>query len=172
MSWPQCQNQHNQELDVVWGRLLCGFSHIIIGGSWLEDNDQTRQWCGIKWRVYINHFNRKSIRKGMLYAIFNSILGCLFLILSIVNVFQIRLGILSCRSPSIVQGVVALVVIVTCGVVFHVAITILAFLYVWLLVYIHLVVCMKTLLIYLIITQVFGFVCIHLVVCLTYYKCV
>ena len=66
----------------------------------------------------------------MLYAIFNSILGCLFLILSIVNVFQIRLGILSCRSPSIVQGVVALVVIVTCGVVFHVAITILAFLYV------------------------------------------
>ena len=67
---------------------------------------------------------------------------------------------------------VALVVIVTCGVVFHVAITILAFLYVWLLVYIHLVVCMKTLLIYLIITQVFGFVCIHLVVCLTYYKCV
>ncbi|KAL6344027.1 hypothetical protein AAG906_027800 [Vitis piasezkii] len=60
-----------------------------------------------------SQFHRKSIRKVML-----------------LNILQIRLGILSCRSPSTVQGAVALVVIVTCGVVFHVGITVLAFLYV------------------------------------------
>lgn len=81
-------------------------------------------------KEFRSHFNRKSIRKVMLCAIFSSILGCIFLILSIVNILQIRLGILSCRSPSTVQGAVALVVIVSCGVVFHVGITVLAFLYV------------------------------------------
>ena len=81
-------------------------------------------------KEFRSHFNRKSIRKVMLCAIFSSILGCIFLILSIVNILQIRLGILSCRSLSTVQGAVALVVIVSCGVVFHVGITVLAFLYV------------------------------------------
>ena len=76
-----------------------------------------------------NHFNRKSIQKVMLCAIFSSILGCLFLILSIVYILQIRLGVLSCESPSTVQGVVALVIIVTCGVIFHAAITISAYIY-------------------------------------------
>uniref|UniRef100_F6HDZ6 Uncharacterized protein n=1 Tax=Vitis vinifera TaxID=29760 RepID=F6HDZ6_VITVI len=52
-------------------------------------------------KEFRSHFNRKSIRK-------------------------IRLGILSCRSLSTVQGAVALVVIVSCGVVFHVGITVLA----------------------------------------------
>ncbi|RVW19455.1 hypothetical protein CK203_114594 [Vitis vinifera] len=49
-----------------------------------------------------SHFNRKSIRKVMLCVIFSSILGCLFLILSIVYILQIRLGILSRKSPSTV----------------------------------------------------------------------
>ena len=84
-----------------------------------------------------NHFNRKSIWKVMLCAIFTSILGCFFLILSIVYILQIKLGVLSCESPSTVQGVVALIIIVTCGVIFHAAVTISAFLYVWLLIYIN-----------------------------------
>ena len=49
-----------------------------------------------------SHFNRKSFRKVMLCVIFSSILGCLFLILSIVYILQIRLGILSRKSPSTV----------------------------------------------------------------------
>ena len=81
-------------------------------------------------KEFRNHFNRKSIRKVMLCAIFSSILGCLFLILSIVYILQIRLGISSCESPFTVQGVVALVIIVTCGVIFHAAVTISVFLYV------------------------------------------
>ena len=116
-----------------------------------------------------NHCNRKSIRKVMLCAIFSSILGCLFLILSIVYILQIRLGISSCESPFTVQGVVALVIIVTCGVIFHAAVTISVFLYVWLLVYINMY---ETLLMCLIRTWVFGFVCIHLLECMTYYECV
>ena len=50
---------------------------------------------------------------------------------------MIKLGVLSCESPSTVQGVVALIIIVTCGVIFHAAVTISAFLYVWLLIYIN-----------------------------------
>ncbi|KAM1346027.1 hypothetical protein FF1_035336 [Malus domestica] len=44
---------------------------------------------------------------------FGSVMGCMFLMLSMVNVIQIRLGMLSYGSKSAVHAVAALVVLVT-----------------------------------------------------------
>jgi hypothetical protein len=62
---------------------------------------------GLKLAIIINnskelheavkgHINNKLLRLGMLASAFGSVMGCVFLMLSMVNVIQIRLGVLSC----------------------------------------------------------------------------
>ncbi|XP_022953363.1 uncharacterized protein LOC111455936 isoform X2 [Cucurbita moschata] len=57
------------------------------------------------------HINLKVLRLGMLASAVGSVMGCLFLMLSMVNVIQIRLGMLSCGSKSAVHAVTALLVL-------------------------------------------------------------
>nr|POF16805.1 hypothetical protein CFP56_72914 [Quercus suber] len=51
------------------------------------------------------HINLKVLRLGMMGSAIGSVMGCLFLMLSMVNVIEIRLGMLSCGSKSAVHAV-------------------------------------------------------------------
>uniref|UniRef100_A0A7N0TU21 Maternal effect embryo arrest 60 n=1 Tax=Kalanchoe fedtschenkoi TaxID=63787 RepID=A0A7N0TU21_KALFE len=75
------------------------------------------------------HINFKVLRLGMLGSAVGSIMGCLFLMLSMVNVIQIRLGMLSCGSKSAVHAVVALIVLVTSALLINISTAIYAFLH-------------------------------------------
>ncbi|KAM7527502.1 hypothetical protein LguiB_030912 [Lonicera macranthoides] len=59
------------------------------------------------------HINLRVLRFGMLASAVGSVMGCSFLMLSMVNVIQIRLGMLSCGSKSAVRSVAALIALVT-----------------------------------------------------------
>ncbi|MQL96726.1 hypothetical protein Taro_029400 [Colocasia esculenta] len=67
------------------------------------------------------HINIKVLRFGMLFSAAGSVLGCLFLMLSMVNVIQIRLGMLSCGSRAAVRAVTTLLTLVTTALVFYIS---------------------------------------------------
>lgn len=75
------------------------------------------------------HINLKALRFGMLGSAFGSVMGCVFLVLSMVNVIQIRLGMLSCGSKSAVHSVAALVVLVTTALLVYISTAVYAFLH-------------------------------------------
>lgn len=75
------------------------------------------------------HINFKVLRFGMLGSAVGSVMGCLFLMLSMVNVIQIRLGMLSCGSKSAAHAVVTLVVLVTSALLVYISTAIYAFLH-------------------------------------------
>lgn len=75
------------------------------------------------------HINLKVLRLGMMASAVGSVMGCLFLMLSIVNVIQIRLGMLSCGSKSAIHAVSALLVLVTSALVVYISTAIYAFLH-------------------------------------------
>ncbi|XXG67055.1 hypothetical protein AAC387_Pa06g0488 [Persea americana] len=54
------------------------------------------------------HINSKLLKYGMMGSAVGSFMGCIFLMFSIVNVVQIRLGLLSCRSQHAVHAVAVL----------------------------------------------------------------
>ncbi|WOH01917.1 hypothetical protein DCAR_0521303 [Daucus carota subsp. sativus] len=65
----------------------------------------------------------------MLGSAVGSVMGCLFLMLSMINVIQIRLGMLSCGSKQTVHSVTALVVLVTSALVVYISTAVYAFLH-------------------------------------------
>ncbi|XP_010095601.2 uncharacterized protein LOC21390839 [Morus notabilis] len=75
------------------------------------------------------HINLKVLRLGMLGSAVGSVMGCVFLMLSMVNVIEIRLGMLSCGSKSAVHAVVALVVLVSSALLVYISTAIYAFLH-------------------------------------------
>lgn len=75
------------------------------------------------------HINLKVLRLGMMGSAIGSVMGCLFLMLSIVNVIQIRLGMLSCGSKSAIHAVSALLILVTSALVVYISTAIYAFLH-------------------------------------------
>ncbi|KAM1031583.1 hypothetical protein ACFX13_036113 [Malus domestica] len=75
------------------------------------------------------HINKKVLRFGMLGSAFGSVMGCVFLMMSMVNVIQIRLGMLSCGSKSSVHAVAALVVLVTTALLVYISTAVYAFLH-------------------------------------------
>ncbi|KAL3328208.1 hypothetical protein AABB24_035710 [Solanum stoloniferum] len=75
------------------------------------------------------HINLKVLRLGMMASAIGSVMGCLFLMLSIVNVIQIRLGVLSCGSKSAIHAVSTLLVLVTSALVVYISTAIYAFLH-------------------------------------------
>ncbi|KAB2602465.1 hypothetical protein D8674_003470 [Pyrus ussuriensis x Pyrus communis] len=75
------------------------------------------------------HINLKALRFGMLASAFGSVMGCVFLVLSMVNVIQIRLGMLSCGSKPAVHSVAALVVLVTTALLVYISTAVYAFLH-------------------------------------------
>uniref|UniRef100_A0A5B7AY55 Maternal effect embryo arrest protein n=1 Tax=Davidia involucrata TaxID=16924 RepID=A0A5B7AY55_DAVIN len=75
------------------------------------------------------HINLKVLRFGMLGSALGSVMGCLFLMLSMVSVIEIRLGTLSCGSKSAVHAVIAMIVLVTSALLVYSSTVIYAFLH-------------------------------------------
>ncbi|XP_072988322.1 uncharacterized protein [Typha latifolia] len=73
------------------------------------------------------HINSRVLRLGMLASAVGSVMGCLFLLLSMVNVIQIRLGMLSCGSQATVRAVAALVTLVSTALMVYVSTVFYAF---------------------------------------------
>ncbi|XP_043690243.1 uncharacterized protein LOC122640999 [Telopea speciosissima] len=73
------------------------------------------------------HINLKVLRFGMLGSAIGSVMGCVFLMLSMVNVIQIRLGLLSCGSKYAVNSVAALVTLVSSALLVYISTAVYAF---------------------------------------------
>ncbi|KAL1298180.1 hypothetical protein HN51_042574 [Arachis hypogaea] len=73
------------------------------------------------------HINLKVLRFGMLGSAIGSVMGCLFLVLSMVNVIEIRLGMLSCGSKSASHAVAVMVVLVSSALLVYISTAIYAF---------------------------------------------
>ena len=75
------------------------------------------------------HINLKVLRLGMMGSAVGSVMGCLFLMLSMVNVIEIQLGTLSCGSKSAVHAVAALVILVSSALLVYISTVVYAFLH-------------------------------------------
>ncbi|KAA3458522.1 maternal effect embryoarrest 60 [Gossypium australe] len=75
------------------------------------------------------HINLKVLRFGMMGSAVGSVMGSLFLMLSMVNVIEIRLGMLSCGSKSSVHAAAALVVLVSSALLVYISTAVYAFLH-------------------------------------------
>ncbi|VFQ61599.1 unnamed protein product [Cuscuta campestris] len=82
------------------------FSSLVAQGLKLAINLLTRDDTDEAIKA---HVNTKALKFGMLGCAGGSMLGCLFLMMSMVRVIEIRLGVLSCGSKSSYNSVVALV---------------------------------------------------------------
>ncbi|OAY74625.1 uncharacterized protein LOC109707430 [Ananas comosus] len=67
------------------------------------------------------------LRLGMLASAGGSVLGCVFLLLSMVDVIQIRLGLLSCGAPPAVRSAAALIALVSVALAVYVSTVFYAF---------------------------------------------
>lgn len=85
------------------------FSSLIAQGLKLAINLLNSKDVDEAFRA---HINARVLRLGMLGSAVGSVMGCVFLLLSMVNVIQIRLGMLSCGSGAAVRSVVALLTLV------------------------------------------------------------
>ncbi|KAG4174806.1 hypothetical protein ERO13_A11G143400v2 [Gossypium hirsutum] len=75
------------------------------------------------------HINLKVLRFGMMGSAVGSVMGCLFLMLSMVNVIEIRLGLLSCGSQSSIHATAALVILVSSALLIYISTAVYAFLH-------------------------------------------
>jgi hypothetical protein len=93
---------------------------------------------GLKLAIIINnskdlheatkgHINNKLLRLGMLASALGSVVGCVFLMLSMVNVIQIRLGTLSCGVSSTVKATSTLVALVSTALLIYISTVFYAF---------------------------------------------
>ncbi|XP_018859687.1 uncharacterized protein LOC109021504 [Juglans regia] len=73
------------------------------------------------------HINLKVLRLGMMGSAVGSVMGCIFLMLSMINVIEIRLGMLSCGSKSAVHAVAALLILVSSALFVYISTAIYAF---------------------------------------------
>ncbi|XP_057862511.2 uncharacterized protein LOC131070863 [Cryptomeria japonica] len=73
------------------------------------------------------HINNKMLRLGMLASAIGSVMGCVFLMISMVNVIQIRLGVLSCGNSSTVKATVSLVALVSTALIIYISTVFYAF---------------------------------------------
>lgn len=73
------------------------------------------------------HINNKLLRIGMLASALGSIVRCVFLMLSMVHVIQIRLGVLSCGVSSTVKATATLIALVSTALVIYISTVIYAF---------------------------------------------
>ncbi|CAI9091588.1 OLC1v1026656C1 [Oldenlandia corymbosa var. corymbosa] len=71
--------------------------------------------------------NKNALRVGYVISAAGSASGCLFLMLALINVVQIKLGTLSCGSPHSLGAVVPLVILVPIGLLIYVSTVIYAF---------------------------------------------
>uniref|UniRef100_A0A2P2K022 Maternal effect embryo arrest protein n=1 Tax=Rhizophora mucronata TaxID=61149 RepID=A0A2P2K022_RHIMU len=102
------------------------FSSLIAQGLKLAINLLNSKDVDEAFRV---HINLKLLRLGMMGSAVGSVMGCIFLVLSIINVIKIRLGLLSCGSKSAVHSVSALVLLVFSALLVYISTAVYAFLH-------------------------------------------
>ncbi|KAJ9176693.1 hypothetical protein P3X46_011977 [Hevea brasiliensis] len=102
------------------------FSSLIAQGLKLAINLLNSKDVDEAFRA---HINLKVLRFGMMGSAVGSVMGCIFLVLSMVNVIQIRLGMLSCGSKSAVHAVTALVLLVSSALLIYISTAFYAFLH-------------------------------------------
>ncbi|KAM7271065.1 hypothetical protein ACFE04_030279 [Oxalis oulophora] len=102
------------------------FSSLVAQGLKLAINLLNSKDVNEAFRA---HINLKVLRFGMMGSAVGSVMGCLFLMLSMVNVIQIRLGLLSCGSKSAVHAVAALVVLVSSALLVYISTAIYSFMH-------------------------------------------
>ncbi|KAJ4963777.1 hypothetical protein NE237_023716 [Protea cynaroides] len=73
------------------------------------------------------HIHMNLLRLGMMTSAVGSVMGCIFLVLSIVNAIQIRLGLLSCGSTYAVGAVAVMVTLVSSGILVYISTAVYAF---------------------------------------------
>ncbi|KAI3911985.1 hypothetical protein MKW98_010929 [Papaver atlanticum] len=73
------------------------------------------------------HINIKVLRFGMLGSAVGSVMGCIFLMLSMVHVIEIRLGLLSCGSKAAVRAVATLTTLVSSALLVYITTAVYAF---------------------------------------------
>ncbi|XP_057980514.1 uncharacterized protein LOC131166195 [Malania oleifera] len=73
------------------------------------------------------NINKTALRVGSLVSGAGSVCGCLFLMLALVNVAQIKLGTLACGSPYTYAAVVPLVILVPVALLVYVCVVLHAF---------------------------------------------
>ncbi|KAJ4975431.1 hypothetical protein NE237_000537 [Protea cynaroides] len=100
------------------------FSSLVAQGLKIAINLLNSKDVDEAFRV---HINLKFLRFGMLGSAVGSVLGCLFLMLSMVNVIQIRLGLLSCGSKYAVNSVATLVTLVSSALLVYISTAVYAF---------------------------------------------
>ncbi|KAF8402296.1 hypothetical protein HHK36_013248 [Tetracentron sinense] len=100
------------------------FSSLVAQGLKLAINLINSKNVDDEFRA---HINIKVLRFGMLGSACGSVMGCLFLMLSMINVIQIRIGLLSCGSKSAIHAVATLVILVSSALVVYISITVYAF---------------------------------------------
>ncbi|KAK9141257.1 hypothetical protein Scep_010938 [Stephania cephalantha] len=77
--------------------------------------------------IFRAHINLKVLRFGMLGSAVGSVLGCVFLMMSIVVVIEIRLGVLSCGSAPAVRAVAVMVGLVSSALLVYISTVVYAF---------------------------------------------
>ncbi|KAK9138767.1 hypothetical protein Sjap_009361 [Stephania japonica] len=77
--------------------------------------------------IFRAHINLNVLRFGMLGSAAGSVLGCVFLMMSIVDVIEIRLGVLSCGSGSAVRAVAVMVGLVSSALLGYISTVVYAF---------------------------------------------
>ncbi|XVE72655.1 hypothetical protein DITRI_Ditri11bG0055800 [Diplodiscus trichospermus] len=102
------------------------FSSLIAQGLKLAINLLNSKDVDEAFRA---HINLKVLRFGMMGSAMGSVIGCLFLMLSMVNVIEIRLGMLSCGSKSSLHAVAALVILVSSALLVYISTAVYAFLH-------------------------------------------
>ncbi|KAJ4825279.1 hypothetical protein Tsubulata_043268 [Turnera subulata] len=102
------------------------FSSLIAQGLKLAINLLNSKDVDEAFRA---HINLKVLRFGMMGSAVGSVMGCVFLVLSMVNVIEIRLGMLSCGSKSAVHSVTALVLLVSSALLVYISTVVYAFLH-------------------------------------------
>ncbi|KAG2672709.1 hypothetical protein I3843_13G048600 [Carya illinoinensis] len=100
------------------------FSSLVAQGLKLAINLLNSKDVNEAFRAHINF---KILRLGMMASAVGSVMGCLFLMLSMVNVIEIRLGMLSCGSKSTVHAVAALLILVSSALLVYISTAIYAF---------------------------------------------
>ncbi|KAG8642042.1 uncharacterized protein LOC110608115 [Manihot esculenta] len=102
------------------------FSSLVAQGLKLAINLLNSKDVDEAFRARIN---LKVLRFGMMGSAVGSVMGCIFLVLSMVDVIQIRLGMLSCGSKSAVHSVTALVLLVSSALLIYISTACYAFLH-------------------------------------------
>lgn len=84
-------------------------------------------WDRTIWTIDLAHVNQTALRVGYLVSASGSVCGSVFLMLALVNVVQIKLGMLGCGSRHSYGAVVPLVILVPSGLLIYVCMVFYAF---------------------------------------------